>query len=197
MTSVQNVFIMPTGGMREAMAEVERRKFTAEEGDHLTLLNGEYNHFAQFGLTTAYNAFVRYGQKDKQWCGNHRLNFKALSRAVSIRKQLKKYLERFGIPSISCEGDAVRLRKCLVSGYFKNAARMLPDGSYRSAREGAVRLRKDFTDTRFCTSTPRPSCSPANRQLAGSSSTRWSRQPRASCGTSLSSTRNGSSSLRE
>lgn len=125
MTSVQNVFIQPTGGMREAMAEVERRKFTAEEGDHLTLLN-------------AYNAFVRYGQKDKQWCGNHRLNFKALSRAVAIRKQLKKYLEWFNIPSISCEGDAVRLRKCLVSGYFKNAARMLPDGSYRSAREGAV-----------------------------------------------------------
>lgn len=78
-------------------------------------------------------------------------------RAVSIRKQLKKYLERFGLPIVSCEGDAIRLRKCLVSGYFKvrhpvdeelstvrnaepgqNAARMQPDGTYRSAREGAV-----------------------------------------------------------
>lgn len=117
------------------MAEIERRKFTAEEGDHLTLLNGER---LLAWLTAAYNAFIRYGQKDKQWCGNHRLNFRALSRAVAIRKQLKKYLDRFGIPSISCEGDAVRLRKCLVSGYFKNAARMLPDGTYRSAREGAV-----------------------------------------------------------
>lgn len=38
---------------------------------------------------------------------------------MSIRKQLKKYLDRFGIPVVSCEGDAVRLRKCLVSGYFK------------------------------------------------------------------------------
>ncbi|KAL7422216.1 hypothetical protein Q5752_002862 [Cryptotrichosporon argae] len=125
MTSVQNVFIQPQGGMKEAMAEVERRKFTAEEGDHLTLLN-------------AYNAFAKYGQRDKQWCGNHRLNHKALSRALSIRKQLKKYLDRFALPVVSCEGDAVRLRKCLVSGYFKNAARMLPDGTYRSAREGAV-----------------------------------------------------------
>lgn len=70
-------------------------------------------------LTPAYNAFIRYGQRDKSWCGNHRLNFKALSRAVSIRKQLKKYLDRFGIPVVSCSGDAVRLRKCLVSGYFK------------------------------------------------------------------------------
>lgn len=41
MTQVQSVFVMPEGGMRGAMAEVERRKFTAEEGDHLTLLNGE------------------------------------------------------------------------------------------------------------------------------------------------------------
>ncbi|KAK8869932.1 hypothetical protein IAR55_000500 [Kwoniella newhampshirensis] len=125
MTSVQNVFITAEGGTKATMAELERRKFTAEEGDHLTLLN-------------AYNAFARYGTKDKQWCGNHRINFKAVSRAASIRKQLKKYLDRFEIPVVSCEGDAVRLRKCLVSGYFKNAARMLPDGTYRSAREGAI-----------------------------------------------------------
>ncbi|XAO24114.1 hypothetical protein I312_102904 [Cryptococcus bacillisporus CA1280] len=124
MTSVQNVFITAEGGTKATMAELERRKFTAEEGDHLTLLN-------------AYNAFARYGQNNKQWCGNHRLNYKALSRAMSIRKQLKKYMERFRIPIVSCEGDAVRLRKCLVSGYFKNAAKMLPDGTYSSARENA------------------------------------------------------------
>lgn len=43
MTSVQGVFNMPDGGpntTKGALAEVERRKFTAEEGDHLTLLNG-------------------------------------------------------------------------------------------------------------------------------------------------------------
>lgn len=38
---------------------------------------------------------------------------------MSIRKQLKKYLDRFGIPAMSCEGDAKRLRRCLVTGYFK------------------------------------------------------------------------------
>ncbi|EJT46062.1 pre-mRNA splicing factor [Trichosporon asahii var. asahii CBS 2479] len=109
MTSVQGVFNMPDGGpntTKGALAEVERRKFTAEEGDHLTLLN-------------AYNAFMKYGQRDKSWCGQRRLNYRALQRAQSIRKQLKKYLERFGIRSVSCEGDHVRLRKCLVSGYFK------------------------------------------------------------------------------
>lgn len=62
---------------------------------------------------------MKYGQRDKSWCGQRRLNYRALQRAQSIRKQLKKYLERFGIKSVSCEGDHVRLRKCLVSGYFK------------------------------------------------------------------------------
>ncbi|KAL9940035.1 hypothetical protein V8E36_000740 [Tilletia maclaganii] len=127
MTSVQNPFIIPDEGRSAAGAagEIERRKFTAEEGDHLTLLN-------------VYSAFVnpRVGKQSAKWCGRHRLNFKALSRAVSIRAQLQKYLVRWGIdPSVSCEGDGARLRRCLVSGYFKNAAKMLPDGSYRSVRE--------------------------------------------------------------
>jgi ATP-dependent RNA helicase DDX35 len=38
---MQNVFITPEGGIKATMAELERRKFTAEEGDHLTMLNGE------------------------------------------------------------------------------------------------------------------------------------------------------------
>ncbi|QRW26981.1 Helicase associated domain (HA2) [Rhizoctonia solani] len=80
MTSVQDAFVIPDGAAG-ALAELERRKFTAEEGDHLTLLN-------------AYNAFVRYGQS-ASWCRNHALNFRALSRAVSIRTQLKKYMTRF------------------------------------------------------------------------------------------------------
>lgn len=49
MTSVQGVFNLPDGGpnsTKGALAEVERRKFTAEEGDHLTLLNGELSQRA-------------------------------------------------------------------------------------------------------------------------------------------------------
>ena len=42
MTQVQNVFNMSDSGMKGTMSELERRKFTAEEGDHLTLLNGRF-----------------------------------------------------------------------------------------------------------------------------------------------------------
>ncbi|KAN0128525.1 Pre-mRNA-splicing factor ATP-dependent RNA helicase [Lactarius tabidus] len=123
MTTVQDVFIIPSGAAG-AVAELERRKFTAEEGDHLTLLN-------------AYNAFVSHG-KSSSWCKSHALSFRALSRAVSIRAQLKKYLQRFNIPIESCQGDAKRLRQCLVNGYKQNGARWVADGTYRSIRGNTV-----------------------------------------------------------
>ena len=116
--------------------ESSRRKFAAEEGDHLTLLN-------------VYETFVTKGRKDAKWCRDNQLNFKSMSRAVSIRAQLKRYLERFGInideslaPSKrqgGPEDQAVRIRKCLTMGYFAHAARMQPDGSFKTAN-GAVTL---------------------------------------------------------
>lgn len=71
-----------------------------------------------------FNGFTKYGGSSSKWCSTHRLNFKALSRAVSIRAQLKKYLSRFGAQGgkiESCEGDHQRLRRCLgllVSFFF-------------------------------------------------------------------------------
>lgn len=62
-----------------------------------------------------------------------------MSRAVSIRAQLKKYMQRFGLPLESCEGDGRRLRECLVSGYWRNGARWVADGTYRSVRGNVVR----------------------------------------------------------
>ncbi|KLO12032.1 P-loop containing nucleoside triphosphate hydrolase protein [Schizopora paradoxa] len=123
MTTIQDIFIIPDGSAG-ALAELERRKFTAEEGDHLTLLN-------------AYNAFIKHG-KSSGWCKSHALSFKAMSRAVSIRTQLKKYMQRFNLPLESCEGDAKRLRKCLVSGYWRNGARWVADGTYRSVKDDTV-----------------------------------------------------------
>ncbi|KAI5475390.1 DUF1605-domain-containing protein [Pseudohyphozyma bogoriensis] len=122
MTSVQNVFLLDDNDVK---GELERRKFTAEEGDHLTYLN-------------VYNAFVKHGRKAAKWCHNHKLNFKALSRALSIRTQLKKYLQRFDIPIVSCGEDHSKIRRCLTSGYFRNAAKLQPDGTYRSVREGTI-----------------------------------------------------------
>ncbi|KAL0060618.1 hypothetical protein AAF712_012621 [Marasmius tenuissimus] len=123
MTAVQDAFVIRDGA-QGALDELERRKFTAEEGDHLTLLN-------------AYNAFTRYG-RSSSWCKNHALSFRAMSRAVSIRGQLKKYMQRFNLPIESCQGDAKRLRRCLVSGYWRNGAKWVGDGTFRSVRGNKV-----------------------------------------------------------
>ena len=57
---------------------------------------------------------------------------------MSIRSQLKKYMQRFGLPLESCEGDSKRLAKCLVSGYWRNGARWTADGTYHSVRGNIV-----------------------------------------------------------
>ncbi|KAG6002901.1 hypothetical protein E4U21_002512 [Claviceps maximensis] len=115
--------------------ESSRRKFAAEEGDHLTLLN-------------AYTTFVTKGKKEARFCHENHLNYKSMIRAVSIRAQLKRYLERFNIEvneSLAMhrsESDAKtkadQIRRCLTAGYFAHAARMQPDGTFRNVEGGTV-----------------------------------------------------------
>ncbi|KAL8647824.1 MAG: hypothetical protein Q9210_005330 [Variospora velana] len=111
--------------------ETARRKFAANEGDHLTLLN-------------VYQAFLTKGRKESKWCRDNYLNYKSMTRAVSIRGQLKRHLERFGInvdESLTAEqtqGRTDQIRKCLTAGYFSFAARMQPDGSFRAVTGDAV-----------------------------------------------------------
>lgn len=47
-------------------------------------------------------------------------------------------MQRFGLPVESCQGDARRLRQCLVSGYWRHGARWVADGTYRSVRGDMV-----------------------------------------------------------
>ena len=112
--------------------ESTRRKFAAEEGDHITLLN-------------VYQTFVTKGRKEGRFCHDNFLNFKAMTRAVSIRAQLKRYLERFGISvdeSLTSAGThnnkAEQICRCLTAGYFAHAARMQPDGTFRNVSGGTV-----------------------------------------------------------
>ena len=135
MTSLQGAVWFDDNTGRTA-SETSRRKFAAEEGDHLTLLN-------------VYETFVTKGREDAKWCRENHLNFKSMTRAVSVRAQLKRYLERFGIDveetlagSRRTEGRgdrAVQIRRCLTMGYFAHAARMQPDGNFKTAN-GAVTL---------------------------------------------------------
>ena len=128
MVSLQGV-VWSTRNSEKHAAEGAKRKFAAEEGDHITLLN-------------VYQAFVTVGQKESKWCRDNLLNYKSMSKAVSIRNQLRRYLERFGVdveesltkttkkPEASATSDSIR--QCLTTGFFANAARMQPDGTFRT-----------------------------------------------------------------
>ncbi len=83
MTSLQGPVWFHNEGERKSL-DSARWKFAVEEGDHLTLLN-------------VYQAFVTKGRKDSQWCRANFLNYKSMTKAVSIRAQLQRYMERFGV----------------------------------------------------------------------------------------------------
>ncbi|KAJ7400248.1 putative ATP-dependent RNA helicase DHX35 [Pitangus sulphuratus] len=119
MMQIQNIFVIPPN--QKAQAARQHRKFAVEEGDHLTMLN-------------VYEAFVKHS-KSSQWCQDHFLNYKGLVRASVVREQLKKLLVRFKVPKKSSEGDPDPVLRCIVSGFFANAAKFHSTGAYRTIRD--------------------------------------------------------------
>ncbi|XP_036041718.1 probable ATP-dependent RNA helicase DHX35 isoform X3 [Onychomys torridus] len=119
MMQIQNVFVFPSN--QKSQATRVHRKFAVEEGDHLTMLN-------------VYEAFIKHN-KSSQWCQEHFLNYKGLVRAATVREQLKKLLVKFQVPRMSSEGDPDPVLRCIVSGFFANAARFHSSGAYRTIRD--------------------------------------------------------------
>ncbi len=152
MLSIQSVFITPKNYRKSA--DFEKMKFAVKEGDHLTLLNGKVLCCSQplnpscvltqivvcwwccvaLWFRVVFSSFL-LNRKDANWCNDHYVNYRALKRAVDIRRQLRRYLVRFGIPLASTEDPKV-IRRCIVTGYFANAAQLQPNGTYRTVRGG-------------------------------------------------------------
>lgn len=117
--SVQSLF---HGGSPEIIVGTKRR-LGAKEGDHISLLN----------ILNGYRRLSNF-QDRKKYCVDHRLNMRALQRAVSTRDQLRKLLQRFDLPLVSCECDVEPVLRCLATGLFCNAAQREPGGTYRTSR---------------------------------------------------------------
>ncbi|POS83529.1 P-loop containing nucleoside triphosphate hydrolase [Erysiphe pulchra] len=134
MTSLDGSVWFHHDGEKKRM-ETAQRKFATEEGDHMMLLN-------------VYQAFVTKGKREAKFCHENFINFKAMIRAVNIRAQLKRYLERFGInvdETLSSRKDkqsnsvggiskSEQIRRCLTTGFFAHAAKMQPDGTFRNVQ---------------------------------------------------------------
>ncbi|XP_049849022.1 probable ATP-dependent RNA helicase DHX35 [Schistocerca gregaria] len=128
-TFADSVFLGLRGGGKDkhARAETERRRFAVYEGDHITLCN-------------VYNAYLENGQ-DARWCQNCLLNVRLLRKASQVRRRLHNLLCNLGLLDRRQAAfeehkntDARIIQKCLLSGYFMNAAKLQPDGSYRTVQ---------------------------------------------------------------
>uniref|UniRef100_A0A8D2QHQ0 RNA helicase n=1 Tax=Zonotrichia albicollis TaxID=44394 RepID=A0A8D2QHQ0_ZONAL len=128
MMQIQNIFVIPPN--QKIQAARQHRKFAVEEGDHLTMLN-------------VYEAFVKHS-KSSQWCQEHFLNYKGLVRASVVREQLKKLLVRFKVPKKSSEGDPDPVLRCIVSGFFANAAKFHSTGAYRVVYNEVIQTAKYY-----------------------------------------------------
>uniref|UniRef100_A0A0E0L230 RNA helicase n=1 Tax=Oryza punctata TaxID=4537 RepID=A0A0E0L230_ORYPU len=106
---------------KQVHADAARRAFHAGDvGDHIALLN-------------VYNAWAESGYSP-QWCRESFVQHRIMRRARDVRDQLGALLERVEIAPCSAGGDLDVVRKAVTAGYFRHAARLQRDGSYRAVK---------------------------------------------------------------
>ncbi|XP_066973594.1 ATP-dependent RNA helicase DHX33 [Macrobrachium rosenbergii] len=112
--SSETIFVNPSG--KKDLAAKVRQKFSSVEGDHITMLK-------------IFRAF-KSSKESKMWCHENFLNFRNISYAVEVRKQLVQVCQRCNIPIISCQQNLEPVRRCLVAGLFTSVAELQLDGKY-------------------------------------------------------------------
>lgn len=125
MLSVPNVFVRPREN--RAYADDAKKQFDHPDGDHLTLLN-------------VFHAYK--GAQDADWCYKNYLNARALKSADNVRSQLKRIIDRLGLPSVSTSFDSPdyypNIRKAIGSGFFMQTARLSASGHYLTLKDNQV-----------------------------------------------------------
>ncbi|KAF7799371.1 hypothetical protein EIP86_010603 [Pleurotus ostreatoroseus] len=108
---------------RETALEA-RRKFRHSSGDHLTVLN----------VVRAYDEIAASESKAgrRAWCQKQYINFRCLTEAMDIRKQLREVCEKLKMDwRTSCGDKEQPILRSLVCGLVQNTAFLQPDGSYK------------------------------------------------------------------
>ncbi|CAH1642392.1 unnamed protein product [Spodoptera littoralis] len=147
MLQVDNVFLKPSGGKQSIEAKLSRRNnFEVAEGDIIMYLN----------IMDAYLKLKTSGDDKKnarvckQWCDKYYINYKVMEKACDVRHNLEKLIRgKFKIEEKQFEGidfgsgKTERVLKCIVSGYFPQAAWLAPDCTYRGVRGASLALSPD------------------------------------------------------
>lgn len=131
MLSVEGGIFFTPQSKRE-VANAARRRFIDASGDHLTLI-------------AVFNEFCKHEGRHQraEFCKDHYLNERTLNLAVAVRQQLAMLIKMLDgndvknflppqAPGIDAkDGSLDALLRCIISGFFRNAARKRPDdGKY-------------------------------------------------------------------
>ncbi|KAJ1504396.1 hypothetical protein HMI54_015610 [Coelomomyces lativittatus] len=119
MLSVPNVFERPTASQQEA--DAARERFYVAESDHLTLLH-------------VYLQWLK--NKNKRWCDQNYIQYKAMLKADEVRSQLVDMIKQQKLALHSCGQEWDVLRKCICSAYFHHACQLKKLGVYQDLRTG-------------------------------------------------------------
>ena len=76
-----------------------------------------------------FHLFVYIGNKD--WCETNFINSKAMKTVLDIRAQLRELCAKLEIALQSCGKETNKIRQCLTTGFFVNAAELQLDGTYK------------------------------------------------------------------
>jgi len=119
--STDSIYCVPTTKERREEAELVHNKFTAAEGDLVTLLN-------------VWRAF-RCGVGNTAWCRDQFLVQRNLLFAMEVRKQLVGLCHGAGV-KLESSRDMDTIRKALARGLFMNVAQLTTEGHYVALDSG-------------------------------------------------------------
>lgn len=119
--TAENVFQVPGPKEKREEAEQIHRKFAANEGDLLTLLN-------------VWRAF-RSSNETPGWCRSQYLITRHLTFAKEVRRQLVGICHSAGV-AIQSSRDPDTIRRALARGLFMNVAQLTVEGHYVALDSG-------------------------------------------------------------
>ena len=107
---------------KQSQADQKKAKFNNPDGDHLSLL-------------AVYEGW-KASKFSSPWCFENFIQGRSMKRAQDVRKQLVLIMDRYKMDILSCGRNLSVVRKCIVAGYFINAAKRDPQEGYKTMVEG-------------------------------------------------------------
>jgi len=126
MLSAPSPYMRPRESQKQA--DDAKARFNHVDGDHLGLLN-------------TYHAW-KNNAESASWCYDNFLNGRSMKSADSVRSQLMRIMNRFGLELKSNDfhdkNYYVNIRKAILSGFFMQVAHLERSGHYLTIKDNQV-----------------------------------------------------------